>query len=57
MFDVLTAVFLKILLPLDIMLCHIAKWRHYSLLKSLELFTQWQRIISQEAWIVMVVLL
>jgi len=48
MFDVLTAVFLKIHLPLDIMLCHIAKGRHYSRLKSLELFTQWQGIISQE---------
>jgi len=39
MFDVLRAVFLKIHMSLDIMLCHIVKWWHYSHLKSLKLLT------------------
>ena len=46
MCDILTAVFLMVLVFLDIMLCHSIKWRHYSPLKSLEILTQWQRIMS-----------
>jgi len=46
MCDVLTAVFLNIHVFLDIMLCHSVKLRYYGPLKSLDLLTQWQNIMS-----------